>query len=164
MATVKDEIVAELERRAKSYNRAGALQEWAFWIGASLSAACSAIAGLSIAANLGAWNEPYGRIISASLAIIPAVWLALDSSVRFRELSIFSYGVSTKLRALSLKMKGQGLDKETRRFIEMYEGIMKDEHEAFSDLLAQETSTKDKAKASQSAVVEVKEAEMGVSK
>ena len=133
----KDEIISELDRRANGYQKAGTVHEWAFWLGAGVSAACSAIAGLSVAANISSWNEPYGRIVSATFAIIPAVWLAVDSAVRFRQLSVFNYGVSLKLKILSLKMKGHDLDDDTKKYLDIYEAILKDEHEKFSELLAE---------------------------
>jgi hypothetical protein len=144
----RDELLARIDSQARSYDRAGAIEEWAYWISSSIAAICSAIAGLSIVADASAWNAPYGRWITGALAIVPAVWAALDRAIGLRQLSIFNYGVSQKLRALHDAAHGQLLDDPTKETIREYNSIMAGEHEAFKILLTggQDVSSENKGK------------------
>ena len=131
----KEEFLSELSRRSNNFGRAGRAQELAYWIGSSLAAVCSAIAGHSIAANLTAWSDPYGRIIAGALALVPAIWAALDRTLRLRQMSVFSYGVQVKLRALRNKALSLDLPDKERGLMDEYSAIMTAEHDDFTKMI-----------------------------
>jgi hypothetical protein len=144
----RDEFLLRMDREARSYERFGTVEEWSYWLGSSVAAICSAVAGLSIVANAGSWNEPYGRVITGTLAIMPAVWAALDRAVGLRQLSVFNYGIAQKLRALHDAAQGEQLDASTQAVIREYSAIMAGEHDAFKILVTGSTeSGRDKTEA-----------------
>ncbi|WP_407530465.1 hypothetical protein [Methylobacterium oryzisoli] len=131
----REEFLLRIDRQARGYELAGKIEEWSHWLGSSIAAICSAIAGLSIVANAGSWNEPYGRVITGALAIVPAVWAALDQVVGLRKLSVFNYGIAQKLRALHDMAQGEQLDPSTQKIIKEYSAIMANEHDSFQTLI-----------------------------
>ncbi|MFL9829025.1 hypothetical protein, partial [Rhodoplanes sp. SY1] len=130
------ELIKEIKDNAEDYGRVARIEEVAYWVGASLAAICSAIAGLSIAANASSWNEPYGKLITGALALVPAVWVALDQTIRLRQLSVFNYGVATKLSILLNQIRSAGMDDETRKMMEEYNSILATEYADFSSILS----------------------------
>jgi hypothetical protein len=131
----REEFLAELRDRSKGYGKAASVQEWSYWIGASLAATCSGVAAVSIVADLGAWNQPYGRVITGALAIVPAIWAGIDRVLGLRRLSVFNYGVSSKLSALYYKASSTGLDDDTKKLIGEYNNIMAGEDADFATLM-----------------------------
>jgi hypothetical protein len=123
-------------KKQKKYDFAGRTQEYVYWSGSAPAGICSAIAGLSIIGDVSSWNQPYGKIITAVLAIVPAVWAALDRAVRFSQLSVFNYGVSRRLLALYQLGSGLELDDNTKKLISDYNDILLKEHDAFAALIS----------------------------
>jgi hypothetical protein len=131
---LNDELLSKLNKKAADYESAGRKEEIVYWIGSALAAIFSAIAGLSIAANISDWRPPYGKIIAACLAIVPAVWTAAERSLHLRRLSIFNYTVASQLEALGIEVRyGGHLDPKTAatRFAE----IVRQENELFSAVI-----------------------------
>lgn len=135
----REDFLLRIDREARSYEWVGTVEEWSYWLGSSVAAICSAVAGLSIVANAGSWNEPYGRVITGTLAIVPAVWAALDRAIGLRQLSVFNYGMAQKLRALHDTAWADQLDVPTQAIIGQYSAIMADEQDAFKTLMTGST-------------------------
>src|SRR5262249_43475706 len=88
-------------------------EEIAYWLGSALAAICSAIAGLSIAADISS-SLPHGKIIAARLAIVPALWTAAERCLHLRRLSIFNYTIASELEALGIEVRyGTNVDANT---------------------------------------------------
>jgi hypothetical protein len=92
MAT-QEELLKELSMDARRYFRAAKAEEIIFWIGSGAAAICSAVAGLSVAADL------YGKITTAFLAVVPAIWTAAERGFHLRRLSLFNYAVAAEMNA-----------------------------------------------------------------
>jgi hypothetical protein len=123
-----DDLYREIDKKRKAYDRRGASQEYIYWIGAGLSSVCSAVAGLSIVSNLGTASLT-GRILTGTLAVVPAVWTGIISATKLKELSVFNYSMETKLHIMLMELrKNPGSFEET---YQAYQVFLKEEQDAF---------------------------------
>jgi hypothetical protein len=76
----RDELIKKLTSDLKALSLVASIQEISFWIGSTVASVCSAVAGVSIAANL--HDSGSGRFFLGTLAVIPAVWAAIDRAPR----------------------------------------------------------------------------------
>lgn len=133
----RDEIISQMERDCAVYKRMAQYQERAFWIGSTTAAVCSAIAGLLIAGEPESAGD-LRKFLTAVLAVIPAVWAALDRTLRLGHFSAYNYEIYTELRTLLLDAQGKSLDPDTKALAKKYGRILKRENELFRHILLSE--------------------------
>ena len=135
MADWRSELLQRLTDVSGSYSRAARRQEIAYWVGSALAAICSAVASLSVAADLSGWRPPCGKVITAVLAIIPAVWTAAERSLHLRGVSLFNYTVASELEALAVEVQ-YTTDIDAKTAAKRYADIIRRENTNFIDLMS----------------------------
>jgi hypothetical protein len=130
---LNNELLSSLGKKAAGYEVAGRIEEISYWMGSALAAICSAIAGLSIAADINN-SLPHGNIIAAGLAIVPAVWTAAERSLHLRRLSIFNYTIASELEALSIELR-YSTNVDANAAAARYAAIVRRENDLFAALM-----------------------------
>jgi len=131
----REGLLDELSKTADTYFRAAKVEEIVFWIGSAAAAICSAVAGLSVAADLSNWNSPYGKVFTATLAAVPVIWTAAERSLHLRRLSLFNYAVVAEVTALSLEIR-YAPDFDPKAAALRYAAILRQENTKFTELLS----------------------------
>jgi signal transduction histidine kinase len=125
-------LLKAIEGDRDTYAFAAWIEEWAYWIGATIAAICSALAGLSVAAGLG---DGSWKLTVAALAVVPAVWAAIDRTLKLRQLSAHNYRFAAANEALLVQARVQFCDAETQQIARNYTDIIRIENTAITALL-----------------------------
>ena len=140
MADMRAALLEQIETERESYYKAARWEEIAHWTGSSIAAVSSALAAVGAAAGSNIMGPEVGKYAIAILAVVPAVWAAIDRSLSLRSLSLFSYGVSAEFEALAVDVRYKDtldLNAAATRFSE----IIRREHDAFAKVLTGEQRT-----------------------
>lgn len=134
-APLRSELIDKLGTEAKAYDDTGKWEEITYWIGSAVSAIASVFAGLNISINIGqSGNSKETIAVSAILAIIPALWAAIEKTINLRRLAAFNYTVAAQLHALHIELKFN-LQATIENASMRYAEIVKTESVMFSTLM-----------------------------